>query len=153
MDATNRYVMMCQKAEEMQNLWRPKQCDFIINFADLEEGLSSCKPAESLVQVVNMYYEEEDNERYLQECEDLKEQALWLPRQDQLQKMIEPDNSRVHFIMMNVLESRYNDASKHAMVSAPELFYSMEQLWFAYIMREKYHKVWNEQEWVMPDND
>ena len=144
---------MCQKAEEIQNLWRPKQCDFIINIADLEEGLSSCKPAESLVQVANMYYEEQDNERYLQECEDLKEQALWLPRQDQLQKMIEPDNSRVHFIMMNVLESRYNDASKHAMVSAPELFYSMEQLWFAYIMREKYHKVWNEQEWVMPDND
>jgi len=38
---------MFQKAEEIQNLWRPKQCDFIINFTDMEEGLSFCKPAES----------------------------------------------------------------------------------------------------------
>ena len=148
MDATNRYAMMCQQAEEIQSLWRPKQCDFIINFADIEEGLSFCRSAESLVQVVNMYYEEQESEHYLQECEDLKEQALWLPRQDQLQKIIEPDNANVHSVMIKVMETQYHDSSKKTLVSAPELFYSMEQLWLAYIMREKYNKVWNEEEWV-----
>ena len=148
MDATNRYVMMCQKAEEIQNLWRPKQCDFIINLTDIEEGLSFCKPAESLIQVVNMYYEEKDNENYLRECEEVKEEALWLPRQDQLQKIIEPDNSRVYAMMINVIESQYYDAPKQTMVSAPEIFHSMEQLWLAYIMREKFKKEWNDEEWA-----
>ena len=149
MDATYRYVMMCQKAKEIQNLWNPKQCDFIINHEDLEEGLSFCKPAESMVQVVDMYYNEQDNERFLQECEDLKEQALWLPRQDQLQRIIEPDNAEVYSVMRKVMEMQYHDYSKNAMVTAPELFYSMEQLWLAYIMREKFHKVWSEEDWVM----
>ena len=151
MDATNRYVMMCRKAIEIQNLWKPKQCDFIINFEDLEEGLSFCKPAESIVQVVNMYYNEQDDERYLQECEDLKEQALWLPRQDQLQRIIEPDNTRVYSIMSEVIGSQYYDYSKNAIVTAPELFYSMEQLWLAYVMKEKFHTVWNEEDWVMEE--
>ena len=79
MDATNRYVLMCQKCEEIQGLWKPRQCDFIINIADLEEGLSFCSPAENIVQVLNMYYGEQDGTHYLQECQDLKEQALWLP--------------------------------------------------------------------------
>ena len=148
MDATNRYAMMCQKAFEIQNLWVPKQCDFIINNEDLEEGLSFCRPAESIVQVVNMYYQEQDGEQYLQELEDLKEQALWLPRQDQLQIIIEPDNSRVYSITRKVTESQYYDYAKNAIVTAPEIFYSMEQHWLAYIMKEKFHKVWNEEDWV-----
>jgi hypothetical protein len=153
MDATNRYAMMCQQAEEIQNLWIPKQCDFIINHEDLEEGLSFCKPAESMVQVVDMYYEAQDGEKFRQEQEGLKNNALWLPRQDQLQKIIEPDNARVYSIMSKVMEMQYHDYSKNAMVTAPELFYSMEQLWLAYIMKEKFHKVWNEEEWAMEEKD
>ena len=144
---------MCQKAEEIQNLWSPKQCDFIINFADLEEGLSFCRTADSIIQVANMYYDEQDSDKYLQECEDLKEQALWLPRQDQLQRIIEPDNTRVYAIMSEIVGCQYYDYSKNAIVIAPELFYSMEQLWLAYIMKQKFHKVWNEEEWVMEEKD
>jgi len=153
MDATNRYVMMCQKAEEIQNLWSPKQCDFIINHEDMEEGLSFCKPAESMVQVVGMYYDDQDGEKFQQEREDLKEQALWLPRQDQLQKIIEPDNARVYSLTSIVMERQYHDYTKNASVAASELFYSMEQLWLAYIMKEKFHKVWNEEEWAMEEKD
>ena len=148
MDATNRYAMMCQQAEEIQHLWSPKQCDFIINHEDLEEGLSFCRSAESIVQVVNMYYEEKDSEQYQQECEDLKEQALWLPRQDQLQKIVEPDNARLYSLTSKVMERQYHDYSKNASVAASELFYSLEQLWLAYIMKEKFHKVWSEEDWV-----
>jgi hypothetical protein len=148
MDATNRYTMMCQRADEIQDLWRPRQCDFIINFADLEEGLSFCRPAESIVQVLNMYYVEQDGDNYLQECQDVKEQALWLPRQDQLQKIIEPDNTRVFSIMSEIVGSQYYDYSKNAIVTAPELFYSMEQLWLGYVMKEIFKKLWNEKDWI-----
>jgi len=148
MDASNRYVMMCQKAGEIQQLWQPNQCDFIIHYDDLEEGVSFCRPAESLVQVVNMYYTKDDGDYYVQECEELKEQALWLPRQNQLQSIMEPNNERVHSLIRKVVDEHYHDFSKNSMAAAHELFYSMEQLWLAYIMKEKFHKVWNEQEWV-----
>lgn len=139
---------MCQKASEIQNLWRPQQCDVIIEISDLEGGISFCRPAASIVQVANMYYDEKDEENYLRECEEMKEQALWLPRQDQLQSMIEPDSARVFSFMNKVIGKKYHDYSKKIVVGAPELFFSMEQLWMAYIMKEKFDKVWNEEEWV-----
>jgi hypothetical protein len=153
MDATNRFAIMCQKAIEIQNLWNPKQCDFIIDFEDLEEGLSFCRPAESLVQVVDIYYEEHESKEYQQECEHLKDSALWLPRQDQLQKMMEPDDSMVHSIIRDVIEKQYYSPSKGEHIAATNIFYSMEQLWLAFVMKEKYNKVWNEEDWVSVKKD
>lgn len=153
MDATNRYIIMCQKAMDIQNIWIPKQCDFMIDREDLEDGLSFCKPGEGLVQVVDIYFEEQGSEQYQQEREDLKKNALWLPRQDQLQKMIEPDDSKVHSIIHNVVEEQYYYPSKGAYVAATEIFYSLEQLWLAYVMKEKYNKVWNEEDWVSVQKD
>ncbi len=148
MDISNRYVLMCQKAQEIQEHWMPRQCDFIIQLSDLEEGIGLCHPASHIVQVANFYYEEQDEENYARECDEMKEQSLWLPRQDQLQRMIEPDISLIHSIIRRVVEKTYHDYSRNIVVSAPELFYSMEQLWLAYIMSEKFGKVWNEEEWV-----
>jgi hypothetical protein len=153
MDATNRYAMMCQKAAEIQNLWRPKQCDFIINLEDLEEGLSFCRQAESMVQVVDMYYQDHESTEYQQESQDLKENALWLPRQDQLQKIVEPDDSKVYSIIRSVIESQYYEFSKGTYVAATDVFYSMEQMWLGYIMMEKYNKIWNEEDWVMLEKE
>jgi hypothetical protein len=153
MDATNRYTMMCQKASEIQNLWQPKQCDFIINLEDLEEGLSFCRQGESLVQVVDMYYQDHESSEYQQECQDLSENSLWLPRQDQLQKIIEPDNSKIYAIIAKVIETQYFDFSKNIFVAATDIFYSMEQLWLGYIMKEKYNKMWNEEEWLIVEKE
>jgi hypothetical protein len=153
MDATNRYAIMCRKAAEIQNLWNPKQCDFIINLEDLEEGLSFCRQAESLVQVVDLYYQDHVGKEYQQECQDLKDNALWLPRQDQLQKIVEPDNSKIYAFMIKVIESQYYESSKGAYLAATDVFYSMEQLWLGYIMKEKYNKVWNEEEWLILEKE
>ncbi len=148
MDASNRYAMMCQRASEIQNSWRPRPCDVIIEISDLDEGISFCKPAASIVQVANMYYDEQDEENYLKECDEMKEQALWLPRQDQLQRMFEPDTAKIFLLMNQVIGKKYRDYAKNVIVDAPELFFSMEQLWLAYIMKEKFNKVWNEEQWV-----
>jgi hypothetical protein len=149
MDSTNRYTIMCQKAAEIQNLWKPKQCDFMIDLEDLQEGLSFCRSAQSLVQVVNIYYDEHESKEYQQECEHLKDSALWLPRQDQLQKIVESDNSKIHAFMNKIIATQYFDFSKNTYVAATDVFYSMEQLWLGYIMREKYNKIWNEEDWVI----
>ena len=89
MDLTNRYVMMCQKATDIQKLWVPKPCDFMIDQADMEENFSFCSPAASIVQVVDSYIGAPDSEDYKNESEHLKKNSLWLPRQDQIQKLME----------------------------------------------------------------
>jgi hypothetical protein len=148
MDFTNRYVMMCRKAIEIQEHWMPKPCDFIIDHTDMEEGVSFCSPAASKVQVVDIYIGTPGSEEYKVESENLKTNSFWLPRQDQLQKIIEPDDSKVHSIIKKVTESQYHEFSKNEDIAAPRIFYSMEQLWLAYVLKEKYRKGWNEEEWV-----
>lgn len=150
---------MCQKAEDIQNAWIPKRCDFIIEQGLVEEGLSFCKQGASEVQVVDLYYQDQESEGYQQECEDLKNNAFWLPRQDQLQNMIEPDVSKVCLLFNQVLSEQYY-YPKNTRVESPSVFYSMEQLWLAYVMKEKFSRVWNEEKWlsenewpISPTND
>ena len=61
---------------------------------------------------------------------------IWLPRQDQLQAMIEGN----HLTKFGKL---------YRSVVAMELYPSdsMEQLWLAFVMHEKYNKVWTGTEW------
>ena len=149
MDLTNRYVMMCQKATDIQKQWVPKPCDFMIDHADMEESFSFCSPAASIVQVVDIFIGAPDSEDYKNESEHLKNNSFWLPRQDQLQKIMEPDDSKIHSIITSVVESRYYEPAKEDHVAAPHKFYSMEQIWLAYVMKEKYNKTWNEEDWVI----
>lgn len=148
MDLTNRYIIMCHKAEDIQNAWRPRQCDFIIEQGTVDEGLSFCKQGAGEVRVAELYYEDPESQEYEQECEELKNMAVWLPRQDQLQCMIEPDESKVYLIIDNVLSARYRDFSKDTDIEANRMFHSMEQLWLAYVMKVHFSKVWNEVEWI-----
>lgn len=61
----------------------------------------------------------------------------WLPRQDQLQEMVGGMCSID--LMADYLDATYDLGFE------PE---SMEQLWLALVMREKYNKDWNGKEWV-----
>jgi len=73
-----------------------------------------------------------------------KDEAVQLERQDQLQEMVfdienGPDTERAqqitnfyHFCM-----------NKYRL-----LFTSMEQLWLAFVMKEKYGKIWSGTEWI-----
>ena len=148
MDFSNRYAMMCQKAKELQALWSPNPCDFFIDHADSEGGFSFCSPVANIVQVVDLFSGAPESEQFQQEREYLKNKCLWLPRQDQLQFIIERDESKVHSIVSKVVESRYYEPAKGDHVDAPRIFYSMEQLWLGYVMKEKYSKTWNEEDWV-----
>jgi hypothetical protein len=145
--------MMCQKAVDIQHVWAPKQCDFMIDREDLEDGLSFCKPGAGLIQVVDIYFEDQASEQYQQECEDLKENVLWLPRQDQLQKIIEPDDIKAISIVREVIEEQYYYPSKGEEVAATNIFYSMEQLLLAFVMKEKFNKIWDEEDWISAKKD
>ncbi|KKL82719.1 hypothetical protein LCGC14_1981920 [marine sediment metagenome] len=62
---------------------------------------------------------------------------VWLPRQDQLQEMVKRDS--LHLILdFECFAISYGDLST-----------SMEQLWLAFVMKEKYNKTWDGGKWVV----
>lgn len=82
--------------------------------------------------------------------------VVWLPRQDQLQEMVRI-SSQSHnvlrlahrfwfFVNRSPLISRAKYTPDWA--KTIEQFTSMEQLWLAFVMQEKYGKIWNGEDWI-----
>ena len=77
-----------------------------------------------------------------------KEGNIWLPRQDQLQAMLITEhpmgipNASMPRRLIKYMADWYDNY--------PEAYWftSMEQLWLAIVMKEKYNKVWNGDEWT-----
>ena len=63
---------------------------------------------------------------------------VWLPRQDQLQEMM--PNTPPWCLAKDFASRAYHLSGDTTM--------SMEQLWLAFVMYEKYKKRWNGEEWV-----
>ena len=121
MDTTEKNIMMCEKAEEIQRM-SPRV--FITTNA------------------VNIpFYDLEGNCWFNRN----NEKAIWLPRQDQLQDMawnVELGEDNIDLLLMRF----YTEI--HITSGYWDLFRTMEQKWLAFLMKSRYNKVWNEKEWV-----
>ena len=79
---------------------------------------------------------------------------IWLPRQDQLQEMV-PEYS--HFGLVGAFydfvfcpqnpDRTKGDEAKYVK-DYPKQFTSMEQLWLAFVMKEKFNKRWDGEMWA-----
>ena len=69
----------------------------------------------------------------------IKDSSIWLPRQAQLQEMVGDsfivNVKKIHDYMFS-LEAGWNQPQ------------SMEQLWLAFVMKEKFNKTWKGDKWV-----
>ena len=135
MDTSKEYIKMCD-CEEIQNLWKPSVGDFQCS----DEGLNL------YIQQYADWYKVNEN------LEGWKEGAIWLPRQDQLQEMLDNENykNHVHYRFSEFLESKYSISAQCAFIILMNMFEncSMEQLWLAFVMKEKHNKIWNGERWV-----
>ena len=122
MDVSSEYVKMCEKAVEIQAL-APKPTILGGNFWHYPEGATGAP-------------------------------IVWLPRQDQLQEMLRyyPKDRPSELIYGNLAiifgdwcASLHNTYTKYLRLEAKM---SMEQLWLAFVMKEKYNKVWNGADWI-----
>ena len=74
------------------------------------------------------------------------EELVWLPRQDDLQAMVEESHILKLSRLVDWLCNEdwdggfYNDYA--------ESFTSMEQLWLAFVLKERYSKIWNGTGWL-----
>lgn len=117
------YIKMCD-CPEIQDNWKPEEDDLYIyvRFLPLDKS-------------IYLY-----NTRKLSP-EEIKE-ATWLPRQDQLQEMIDGDFNITfgNFYRFASAEKEDNDEVLK--------YESYEQLWLAFVMKEKHDKTWHKDEWV-----
>jgi len=74
---------------------------------------------------------------------DPTDDSIWLPRQDQLQEMVGVKKLTWGWIPF----LRFCVTGDWTINKYSLLFESMEQLWLAFVMKEKYNKTWNGETW------
>ena len=120
MDLSKEYVMMCEKAREIQALKHENsnydECDFVQIHGEL--GKIFCIKAKHV---------------------GIKRNDVWLPRQDQLQGM--------HPYKDIIFQMGDCYHWGRIVVRKQKLFSSMEQLWLAFVMKERFGKKWDGEDW------
>ena len=123
---TKNYIKMCEKAEEIQKAWKPEKGDL---YAVIVHG----KPME----IVDIYI---DGFPLLPEkFSPLSALYIWLPTQEQLQEILWQDLDEYEYWI-----SKLHDF----ILDLPFEEMTMNELWLAFVMHEKYNKVWNGKDWV-----
>ena len=162
MDTSKEYIKMCEKAVEIQALCQYREGDWYVDKkgvvgaieADLEDGYCGdhWQTREGLVAEYNEWGER------------------WLPRQDQLQEMVDWSSEDANgFVIPNLISREYRFCMwiQHEIKThIPEGFYgqavsitsgadgmnraytSFEQLWMAFVMKEKFGKIWDGGDWI-----
>lgn len=132
MDISSKYIDMCKKAHEIQDLWRPRNGDFFYE----QSGKNSPEFCVA-VWIHDSTW-----------CADTKNKT-WLPRQDQLQTIagVDEDEGIVGKWIEWGFVKWTEDKSKRtyrSMIAAG--FSSMEQMWLGYVMTKWFNKRFNETE-------
>jgi len=140
MDTSEVYIKMCEKATEIQKKWKPKGADFMFNTA--VEECCFIRVERTQDRRYKDYYMDYNEDRF-----------LWLPRQDQLQEMVKDWDTPSSMFITGVPGLFWSDETGYSkeddkLFDYYSEFNSFEQLWLAFVMKEKYNKVWNGTDWI-----
>lgn len=125
---TKNYIKMCERAEEIQVKWKPRIGDTI------KHRLTKS------TQLITLY----DIETYSDDFY-IEEKYTWLPTQEQLQEMLknswaDPSILLAEFYGWQVfIYPKFKDES-------------ITERWLAFVMKEKYNKVWTGEDWINEEN-
>jgi len=113
---------MCEKAEEIQKKWILQDGDLFFHRGRNNYCISG------------IFMKSKFLRKYVG-----TRNILWLPRQDQLQEMVIDNCESLNHLLYKILSFHADSHRKYT---------SMEQLWLAFVMKEKYSKIWDGKEWV-----
>ena len=117
MDKTKEYILMCERAVEIQNL----------------------KPHVKF----NYFAGDKSREIYYGGIDPIETNYIWLPTQSQLQGMVLPSKCNAYWLV-NQMNCMCTNDNAYGLCGNP----SMEQLWLAFVMKEKYQKTWGGKDWI-----
>lgn len=130
MDETVLFNRMCLEAKEIQKLWDRQLIGDIVSVAGTIGVIIQQETPEITIDVP------------FRVITTSKNKVIWLPRQDQLQNIVQ--GKRYY----RVLERFYQwYILKIVETSLLEKFKSLEQLWLAFVMKEKFNKKWDGEKW------
>lgn len=144
---TDNYIKMCEKAEEIQSLFKHKKGDWI--YWGKEDGLTVL--IKDLLGVGIAHYLPH----------------IWLPTQEQLQEIILPvlkekynkywdlekmkrEGNWVIRIFFDFIKGNISDKQNHFIWNSSN---NITELWFAFVMYEKYNKIWNGEDWIIENKE
>ena len=157
MDKTEQYIKMCEKADEIQKEAPFNECDLfwafevrIIDKGFYEEGLCWIgQPIWFCCDDVGVIGKDDFFPHFNINNVDIHTflRWAWLPRQDQLQEMLPEFVAKAGFVAPVA-----NSFADFAVACANNPNYwnlkTFEQLWLAFVMMEKYNKVWDSKQWT-----
>ena len=163
MDKTEKYILMCKRADEIQEIWRTtadwniipsfvydKISERVCIITYLPKSLRD-KIDSSSEMIVLSIERNRDKNLWIQEGAPPSESCVWLPDQSQLQEMVDWKGLTLLFRKSDSLMFDYelhweknNTEKGYGKVTIGS---SMEQLWLAFIMSELYRKQWDGEEW------
>jgi hypothetical protein len=114
------YIAQCD-CPEIQNNWKVQEGDYYYH-----GGYGCCL--------------------FVTDVRDVTTTAIWLPKQDQLQRMMKAKADKLLIELVNYLQDNQK-FYKNGRVKKLYLTGSMEQLWLAFVMKEKFGKVWVKGKW------
>ncbi|OPZ79728.1 MAG: hypothetical protein BWY79_00278 [Actinobacteria bacterium ADurb.Bin444] len=137
MDTSEQYIKMCQKARAIQAAWKPAEGDFSYG-NPMEYGGKEIVEVWAAVDADDWEWKAEKH--------------TWLPRQDQLQEMVGGFAALEDFWYWCSYDNSgaaWDDiVQEFVLPVAADGLTSLEQLWLAYVMSEKYGKRWTGEEWA-----
>ena len=146
MNIPKEYILQCEKAEEIQTL------GFQFHTMEKESFWIDNPPKDERMGDIEV---KDKGKKVKRELRAVSYSGIWLPTQSQLQEMTD---KKYFQSMVNYLIAMINKISGHSITCSGEpcfrqcyydKFTSMEQLWLAFVMKEKYNKTWDGSDWVL----
>ena len=160
MDTSETYINLCEKAKKIQKEWKPKEGDWycykdcMCGFPIYQVGWTNLHDWQKTdagkdEKCTHCAYDYQSFGEIMYATKSGMRDALtgwfvYLPLQDQLQEMI-GDFGKCQDILHEYLSSRVGCPMSELW---PSPILSMEQLWLAFVMQEKYNKIWDGKDWV-----
>jgi len=141
---TKNYIKMCEQAEEIQKAWKPELGDICLSRFDgkeviiIEKGIGV---EEYKVLFMDVGLKTQRNYWYS------KVNLKWLPKQEQLQEMVWDKTSDVRF-PDNTDALIYYLRKFRGQFYLDKFFDSFNELWLAFVMKERWNKSWTDDKWV-----
>jgi len=156
------YIKMCKEAKQLQKLWKPKVGDFVwrrYNFFNEEIDKRIWNKREEIIILtyasdVDGYFHATKNGEtriFNSHNEAHKATCVWLPTEEQLQGIAMTLGSLQGRVMQPFWELvdqftyfLWDDKTR----KYASKFESFNELWLAFVMKKKYHKIWDGKTWV-----
>lgn len=132
MDTTKEYIKMCEKAVEVQGVKGEYTDDSSIEY-------HACKKHLRVLPL------DQEGCYFCPECRSFPD-VLWLPRQDQLQEMCF-DGYVVNAGNVKIFADWCFEVADPDGIYPKMLRWSIEACWLAFVMHEKYNKIWDGEGW------